>query len=426
MTKISDTSGQDKVVAKPKRSLRSKTAIGLVIAAVASLLVVFIPVVSQWSNTEASVGVEDIRIATVKRGEFVRDVSIQGRVIAAVSPTLYAPAEGVITYHVDAGDPVEKGQLLATIDSPELRNQLQQEQASLESLVMDLDRQRIQSKKAALENQKLVDLAQVTLTAAQREKRRADAAWEKQAISQIDYEKAQDDLENAKVVHRHAVQDAKLNSESLAFDIRSLQLKVDRQQLIVNELQRQVDGLQITSPVAGIVGNREADQKNQVARNQAIIGVVDLSKFEVELGIPESYADDLAIGMAAEINYNGRIHQATLVAVSPEIRDNQVIGTVRFNDASPDGLRQNQRLTTRILLDQKDNVLTVQRGPFLQDNSGNNAYVVRDGVAVRTPIETGASSLSSVEILAGLQAGDRIIISDTQRFKGAQSVVINQ
>ena len=423
MTKISDTRGQDKVLTKTKRSYWRW---GIAAAVVVSVFTIAAPMVSQWSSAEASVAAEDLRIATVQRGAFVRDVSIQGRVVAAVSPTLYAPAEGVITYHVDAGDAVEKDQLLAVIDSPELKNQLQQEQATLESLLMDLDRQRIQSKKAALENQKLVDLAQVTLTAAAREKRRADAAWEKQAISQIDYEKAQDDLENAKVVHQHAVQDARLNSESLAFDIRSLQLKVDRQQLLVDELQRQVDGLRILSPVAGIVGNREADQKNQVARNQAIIGVVDLSEFEVELGIPESYADDLAIGMAAEINYNGRIHDATLVSVSPEIRENQVVGTVRFSGQSPAGLRQNQRLTTRILLDKKDHVLTLQRGHFLQDSSGTAAYVVRDGVAVRTPIETGSNSLSSIEIIAGLQAGDQVIISDTQRFNGAQSVVINQ
>ena len=240
---------------------------------------------------------------------------------------------------------------MATIESPELKSKLEQEQASLASLKMELDRQRINSKKAALENQKLVDLAHVTLTAADREKRRADRAWEKQAISEIDYEKAQDELDNAQVVYKHAVQDAKLNSESLAFDIQSLQLKVDRQQLLVNELQRQVDGLTIASPVNGIVGNLEVDQKNQVAKNQAVLGVVDLSEFEVELGIPESYADDLAIGMAAEINYNGQLHKATLVAVSPEIRNNEVIGTLRFEPLAR--LRQNQRLTSRIILDQR-------------------------------------------------------------------------
>jgi len=291
---------------------------------------------------------------------------------------------------------------------------------------MELDRQRINSKKAALENQKLVDLAHVTLTAADREKRRADRAWEKQAISEIDYEKAQDELDNAQVVYKHAVQDAKLNSESLAFDIQSLQLKVDRQQLLVNELQRQVDGLTIASPVNGIVGNLEVDQKNQVAKNQAVLGVVDLSEFEVELGIPESYADDLAIGMAAEINYNGQLHKATLVAVSPEIRNNEVIGTLRFSEDTPAGLRQNQRLTSRIILDQKDDVMTLQRGPFLQNQGGRVAYVVNDGIALKTPIQTGASSLSKVEIISGLKVGDRVIISDTQSFNGAESVVINQ
>lgn len=423
MSKISDTSGQDTVLTKPKRQTWH-WIIG--VALFIGIITITVPMVSRWSSAEASVGFEDLRIATVQRGDFVRDVSIQGRVVAAISPTLYAPAEGVITYQVDAGDAVKQGQILATIESPELQNELQQERASLESLAMDLDKQRIQSKKAALENQKLVDLALVTLTAADREKRRADQAWDKQAISQIDFEKAQDDLENAKVIHQHAVQDAQLNSESLAFDIRSLQLKVDRQQLLVDELQRQVDGLVITSPVSGIVGNREADQKNQVAKNQAIIGVVDLSEFEIELGIPESYADDLAIGMAAEVRHNGGLHQATLVAVSPEIRDNQVIGTLRFNDSAPAGLRQNQRLTSRILLDHKSDVLTVQRGPFLQDSSGTAAYLVNNGIATRTPISTGASSLGSVEILSGLDVGDQIIISDTQRFDGAASVVINQ
>ena len=106
---------------------------------------------------------------------------------------------------------MEQGQAMATIESPELKSKLEQEQASLASLKMELDRQRINSKKAALENQKLVDLAHVTLTAADREKRRADRAWEKQAISEIDYEKAQDELDNAQVVYKHAVQDAKLN-----------------------------------------------------------------------------------------------------------------------------------------------------------------------------------------------------------------------
>lgn len=424
MKKIADTSGQD-VVRQPTKKRLNWKLLGAASALVA-LVIVSVPMISSWSQAEASIAGSDVRIATVTRGDFVRDVSIQGRIVAAVSPTLYAPAEGIVTYHVDAGDEVTKDQLLARIDSPELANQLQQEQATLDGLRMNLDRQRIQTKKEALANQKQVDLAKVTLTAAEREKRRADQAWESQAISQIDLEKAHDDLENAKLVYLHAVEDAKLNAESLDFDVQALQLDVNRQEYLVRELQRQVDGLEIRSPVSGIVGNREVDQKNQVAKNQAILSVVDLTAFEVEIGIPESYADDLAIGMTAEIDYNGVKHPATLIAISPEIRNNEVIGTVRFADAMPAGLRQNQRLTTRILLEHKENVLTVERGPFLQTEGGRVVYLVNGDIATKTPVVVGASSLNSVEFIDGVQAGDQIIVSNTERFRGATTVKINR
>ena len=72
----------------------------------------------------------------------------KGRVVAAVSPKLYSPAQGTITFLVDAGDSVLQGQILATIDSPELSNQLQQEQSTLQRLQFELDRQRIQSIKS--------------------------------------------------------------------------------------------------------------------------------------------------------------------------------------------------------------------------------------------------------------------------------------
>jgi len=381
-----------------------------------------------------SISADRIRIGTVKRGDFVRDLSIQGRVVAAISPKLYSPAQGTITFLVDAGDSVLKNQILATIDSPELSNQLKQEQSTLQRLQFELDRQRIQSKKQVLENQKSSDLAKVALTAADREKRRADQAYQSHSISQIDFEKAQDDLENARLVHKHSVNDGKLNIESLEFEVQTKQLQVHRQSLQVDELTRQEIDLTLLSPVNGIVGNLAVQQKNQVSKNQAIMSVVDLTEFELDVDIPESYADDLAIGMLAEVNLNGQIHQAILVTISPEIENNQVTGRVRFakTDANakplsaPTGLRQNQRLTTRILMESKRDVLLVERGQFLQSANGSVAYVVQDGLAHRTPIKTGARSLSVVEVLSGLNEGQQIIISGTDQFSSAKTVLISQ
>ena len=429
--KIADTSGQDTAVLKTSNNKTKWIALGCILMAVLAYAAVA-PTISNWSNSDVSISAQRVRLATVSQGDFIRDLSVQGRVVAAVSPKLYSPAQGTISFYVDAGDTVLKGQIIATIDSPELNNQLKQEQSALQRLQMELDRQKIQSSKQALVNQKAVDLAKVSLTAANREKRRADKAIESQSISQIDFEKSQDDLENARLVFKHAVKDAELNLESLEFEVKTKHLFVERQTLLVTDLSRQVDELTLLSPVNGLVGNLSVEQKNQVAKNQSILSVVDLSEFEIEVDIPESYADDLAIGMTAQINLNGETHLATLVTISPEIENNQVTGRVRFTSFSdggisqPQGLRQNQRLTTRILMENKHDVLIVQRGQFLETGNGRVAYIVKNDMAERTSIATGARSLSSVEVLNGLSVGDTIIVSGTDQFNGAQRVLITQ
>lgn len=423
--KIADTSGQDTIL-DPPRNNRKYLLFASILGGILLIGWISAPAIGRWSSAEVTVSSERLRIASVTRGNFTRDLSVQGQVVAAVSPRLYSPAQGTITFEVDAGDEVRQGQILARIDSPELTNQLQQEEATLQQLQIDLDRQRIQAKKQALENQKSVDIAKVALTAADREKRRADKAFAANSISQIDFEKAQDDLENARLVHTHAVEDAALNQESLVFEIKTSELQVNRQNLLVTDLRRKVNELTVQSPVNGIVGNLSVEQKNQVAQNQPILSVVDLSEFEIEVNIPESYADDLAIGMDAEVNLNGQSHPAKLMTISPEIENNQVTGRVRFAETSqPEGLRQNQRLSTRILMEQKNNVLMLPNGQFLESGNGRIAYVVgEDQMARRQPIITGARSLSHVEVLSGLQTGDLVVISSTDQFNGADNVLI--
>lgn len=424
MTKISDTSAQDITLApKSKSSKYLYSGAGVVVLAIASVMLA--PVVDRWSRAEQSVSGERLRIATVTQGDFVRDISVQGRVVAAVSPTLYASQAGTITFTVDSGDEVRVGEELATIDSPEIQNQLLQEKSRLSSLEVELNRQHITSRQQQLQNQKAEDSATIALTAAQREKSRAEAAFSQGAMTEVDYEKTQDDLLSAQLLHKHSLLDTELDAERLAFELQTSQLNLEQQRLTVAELNRQVDELKIISPVSGIVGNLSVDQKTNVAKNQSVLSVVDLSAFEVEVQISESYADDLAIGMQAEIRAGSNSYDSTLVAVSPEIINNQVTGRIRFNQSVPAGLRQNQRLTTRILLEEKRDVLMVQRGQFFDSGNGRVAYVIEDGVAYRRSISTGATSLSNIEILDGLSAGDFIIVSSTDSFNSAASVLIN-
>jgi HlyD family secretion protein len=110
--------------------------------------------------------------------------------------------------------------------------------------------------------------------------------------------------------------------------------------------------------------------------------------------------------------------------VSPEVVDGNVATRLEFVDQRPAGLRQNQRLTARILIEERADVLKIERGPFLDSGGGNVAYFVDDGVAERRSIRTGAISLEAIEILSGAKVGDRIVVAGADAFGNAQRVRI--
>ena len=376
-------------------------------------------------SADASVSASRLSFATVQRGSFVRDIAADGRVVAAVRPTLYANSPGMVSLRVHAGDTVKKDQVLAIIDSPELRNRLAQEKSALDAMHVDYEQAKIEARKQRSELDKAVDNALIDEKAAARELDRNQKAFSKGAVPGQDVSRAQDALDKAKIALRHARSDRKLNRDSLVFDVKAKKLAHERQALLVKDIERQVDELNVRSPVNGQIGQIFVAPRATVAKDAKLLTVIDLSALEVEVKVPESFARDLAPGMPANISGNGKQWQGAVSAISPEVVNGEVSARVRFGDDKPEQLRQNQRLSVRIVLDKRDDVLTVARGSFVDQSGGRYAYVVHDGIATKTPIRVGASSIDKVEILEGLKAGDRIVISGTDNFNDAEKVAIS-
>jgi HlyD family secretion protein len=421
---IRDTSSQDRVLAPSVDKKRRAMLIGAVV--VGFLLIAWIAP-SAWRLFTAgrSVSAARLQIATVERGPFVRDIAAEGSVVAAVSPTLYAAAPGAVVLKVHAGDAVKKGDVVAVIDSPELKNKLAQEQSNADALNVDYKRAQIDSRKQKLELQKTLDNAVIDAKSAETDLERNQKAYKEGAVAQMQVAHAQDALDKAHVALKHAQQDIGLNGDSLKFEVQSKKLAYERQTLLVADLQRQVDELNVRSPVNGQIGQLFVAPTATVAKDAQLLSVIDLSALEVEVKVPESFARDLAIGMNAQISGNGKQWPGTVGAISPEVVNGEVAARVRFSGEQPAQLRQNQRLSVRIVLDQRDDALTVARGSFVDESGGAYAYVVRDGIAVKTPVRLGVSSIDKVEILDGLKAGERIVISGTSNFNGAARVAIS-
>ncbi|HET9317386.1 MAG TPA: efflux RND transporter periplasmic adaptor subunit [Vicinamibacteria bacterium] len=421
---IPGTHAMDKPVERPKGLSRLQ----LVLLAVGGVLVlaiaVSIPAMLRWSRAERAVNAARLNFGVIKRGDLDRDVSGQGRIVAALHPTLFAPVAGIVTLQVKAGTAVKKGQLLARIDSPELVSRRVQERSTLQALQSDLGRQEIAARQAAQRAKQTSDVLAMRLAAAERAMTRAQELSQQGLLNRVDFERAKDDLELARLEAENAKQTAQFERESLGFEVENRRLQVARQQSVVLETERQVKQLEIAAPFDGMVANVDVQDRDAIAANAPVMTVVNLSQFEVEFDVAENYASDLLPGTAAEIQYEGKPYPGKVAAVSPEIRDSQVRGTVVFDGQTPAGLRQSQRVSVRLLLERKSNVLKAPRGPFVEAGGGRTAYVIEDGIATKREIQVGSMSVSEVEIVRGLSEGDQIVVSDTSQFEGARTVLI--
>jgi HlyD family secretion protein len=361
-----------------------------------------------------------VSLAQVIRGPFARDTTAAGRIVAAVSPTLFSPALGVVTFNVAPGSAVSKDQVLAVVDSPSLTNQYDQERATLERLAEELGLAHVEMHRQSLQSEEDSGLAATRLHAAERELKRAAAAWELRVIPEQDLERARDDRASAEFIFKHAQANAKAQASILDYQIKAKQSDLARQKLLVSDLLRRVNALTIRSPATGLIASLAVPQKATVAENAPLVTVVDLSALQVEFNIPETYAAGLAVDSAAVITYGEKDFRGAVTSISPQVVHRTIEGRIRFIDPPPAGLRQGQHVVVSLALEPLENVVKVERGALRDSDTA--AYLVEGDTARRSRVEFGATNGNEIEVLSGLKPGDWVVVSNTTGFNNAPLV----
>ena len=418
-----DGASMDKEVAR-KSGLVKWGFLLAALVVVGALAVYLYPSFSHWASADRSIDRTRLRSGEATQGDLLRDVSVQGKVVAAESPTVVSPAQGVISIIVKAGDVVGRGDILAHIKSPALENELQQEESTLLSMQSEVERLSIANQQANMQNLQEVALLEMKVKTSTRAMERARTLFEEGLGSSIDYEKAKDEVEVATLELAHSQRKAQLDKNTKDFELKTKRLDLDRQQLVIRDLERKVAELAVNSPVNGLVSRVDVMDKDTVQPNQKIFVVVDLSEFEVEILVPENYADEIGSSTGAAIQYEGEEYSGEVKSLSPEVESSQVKGIVIFTGDPPSGLKQNQRVFTRLILDLRSDVVKVPRGPFLESLGGRQAYKVEGNMARLVPIRVGTVSVTEVEIQSGLEPGDQVILTDLTRYEGAQTILL--
>lgn len=374
----------------------------------------------------ASVNRNRLTFATVGVGELTRDVAAEGRVVAASAPTLYAGSGGTVTFAVQPGSAVKAGQVLATIASPELQATLAQLRSAADALKSDWLRAQADARQASAAADASVQTAALALTSAENDLARQSRAFEAGAAAGMAVDQARDTVARARITHDQAKKALALKDDALHFELAARRQAHERAVLQVADLQRQQNELTVRAPVDGQVGQQFVSDRSTVAKDTKLLAVVDLTQLEVQVQVAESQARELAPGMPGEISGNGQRWSGRVSSVSPEVVNGEVAARLRFDGPPPAALRQNQRLSVRVLLDHRERVLRVARGAFVEEGGGRWAYVAQGDVAVKRPVRLGAQSLTQVEVLDGLKAGDEVVVAGSDAFKSANHVQLIQ
>jgi HlyD family secretion protein len=377
------------------------------IAVLVSIIVSLLP----WLRSGDSVHAAELRFGKVDSGAFVVDTSGYAQVVAARAPMLFAAADGSVRFSVETGQTVKANEVLAVMDSPALQAQLLQEQSAMDAARAEANRQRVANQRAILEKQRASDQAQIALTAAIREQTRAERAFALKAMSEVDYLRAKDAREAAEISVRHAKRDVALEQQALSLELQNRESLVQRQASVVAALQNQVNLLTMRAPFDGVVGTRVAAERAQLAKDAPVLSILDLSQFELDLNLGEIYSPLLQAGLSAVVSHEGKQIQASVKSVSSEITNGQVTVRLRFAESSPVGLKQNQRLLTRIEFERRTQALSIPRGVYLDQLGGKTIWLKQGNLLLKTPIEIGAIGADRVEVLKGLKAGDEVVLS---------------
>jgi HlyD family secretion protein len=177
--------------------------------------------------------------------------------------------------------------------------------------------------------------------------------------------------------------------------------------------------------VDGILQVVPVDVGQQVTPGTNLARVVNPSRLMAEIKVPETQAKDVRIGLRATIDTHNGLVPGHVTRIDPSVQNSTVTVDVAFDASLPNGSRPDLSVDGTIELERLDNVVYVGRPAFGDENTSTTLFKVQpDGTAVRVPVKFGRSSVSSLEILSGINAGDQVVLSDMSAWNDVDRVRI--
>ncbi len=376
--------------------------------------IVMMSVFSPSGGRTLKVDNQRIVISSVTTGTFDDFIPVRGRVTPLKTIFLDAVEGGrVENIYAEDGAFVEAGQLLVELSNTSLlldvigREALVTEQLNnLRNLELALEQNRLSHKSNLVEiNYQIIRLG-----------RRVERL--RPLVARGHAPKSQ--LEDAEDEYTYFINRRTVTLESQATDERlqkaqMIQLRAAGEQLERNlEVARgNLDSMNVRAPMAGKLTAFDIEIGQSLSRGERLGQLDDPENFKLSANIDEFYLGRVDIEQLAEVNLNGSAYTLRISKVYPQVNNGQFEVDMVFETETPPNIRRGQTLQTRLQLGDPSKALLIPNGAFYQDTGGNWIFVVSSdgGQAIRRNVRLGRRNMRFIEVLEGLEPGEKVITS---------------
>lgn len=406
-------------IARPELKQKKRRRQYIIGAGVAALLLVAVAGLAALGPAIPSVERSSVLVDQVKRGELLREVRGPGtlvpkeiRWIAAETP---AHVEHIV---IKPGAVVKPDTIILELSNPEVDDQLLAAKTAVTAAQSDLAAKRTDLNSKLLDEQSQHAQAKSEYETARMQAEAEKPVAEKGVIPAVQYKKSlvvleqsknRMDLEEQRVVEFRRNIESQLAAEKARLD----------QLIATRELrQRQADGLHVRAGIEGILQQVPVEEGQQVAAGVNIARVARPGELMAELRIAETQAKDVALGQPVKVDTRNGVIDGKVLRVDPAVQNGTVQVDVDLVGKLPPGARPDLSVDGTVEIERLPDVLYVGRPAFGQSDSEVRLFKLDTGgdVASRVPVELGKSSVNLIQIVKGLNVGDRVILSDTSAF----------
>ncbi|MES2988783.1 MAG: efflux RND transporter periplasmic adaptor subunit [Pseudomonadota bacterium] len=400
----------DQVVETRKLSMRTKAIMG----GAAVLIAAFVFWWFAPSGSSQTVATDHVTVSTVTKGNFDDFIPLRARVTPLLTVYIDAVEGGrVEKMLVEDGANVAAGQPIALLSNAELQLSTLARQTEVEQQINNMRSQELALAQTRLANERAVLEAGLAVEKMRRQYDREKPLADKGFVTAKQFADTRDQYEYEQrryaVLKRSQSTDARLQGSQLS----QTQAAAKSMQSGLGIARANLDALQLRAPVAGQLSGFSVQVGQSLQRGERVGQIDSPGRNKLIAGVDEFYLGRVQLQQKASLDFGGKRFEAKVTKIYPQVQNGQFQVDLQFIGEEPKNIQRGQTMQARLVLGDPAPALLIPNGAFYNETGGNWIFVVTpDGrSAVKRNVRLGRRNAEFIEVLEGLEAGEKVLTS---------------